>query len=156
VPNKGLEVTIMWKCECGEFNNDDLEFCVSCGRVHLSESAQEANHNKQLATRSMFRKIQDFILFDVAFCAMVALYCFFVENIGNILPAREFAKVEVPQALKTTLPIIAIILFQILLVVHVLRMVYSSALNSERNSLFLQRIYQMLKESEKKKRGDGR
>jgi len=143
----------MWKCECGEFNNDELEFCVSCDRLRLSAPGPQANQNKQLSTRTMFRRIQDFVLFDIAFCAMVALYCIFVENIGKILPPRQFGTVEVPEAIKTTLPIIAIILFQILLVVNVLRMLYSSALNSERNSLFLQRIYQMLKENEKKKKG---
>jgi len=102
----------------------------------------------------MFRRIQDFILFDIAFCAMVALYCVSVEHIGNLLPPERFGRIEVPESLKTTLPIIAIILFQILLAINVLRMVYNSALNSEKNTLFLQRIYQMLKENEKKKQDD--
>lgn len=147
----------MWKCECGEFNNDDLEFCVSCDRVRLGGFPKELNQRKQVSTRDVFRRIQDFILFDIAFCAMVALYCFFVEDIGKFLPWQQFGKVEVPEALKTTLPIIAIILFQVLLLINVLRMLYGSALNTERNNLFLERIYQMLKEKErekKKQKGD--
>ncbi len=142
----------MWKCECGEFNNDDLEYCVKCDRPRLSAPGREADQTKQLTTRSMFRRIQDFILFDIAFCAMVALYCVFVD--GQLLPPERFGTIEVPQVLKTTLPIIAIILFQILLVINILRMLYNSALNSERNSLLLQRVYRMLKEDENKKRGD--
>ena len=142
----------MWKCECGEFNNDDLESCVSCQRPRLSDSPRQAEENKQVTTRSMFRRIQDFIVFDIAFCIMVALYCVFVD--GKLLPPERFGTIEVPQVLKTTLPIIAIILFQILLAINVLRMFYNSALNSERNSLLVQRIYQMLKEKEDKKGGD--
>jgi len=141
----------MWQCECGEFNNEEFEFCVSCARARLADSATESN-KKQLTTRRMFRRIQDFILFDIAFCAMVALYCFFVEDIVRILPSRHFGSVQVPQALKTTLPIILIILFQVLLLINVLRMLYNSALNTERNNLFLQRIYQMLREKEDEKK----
>ncbi len=147
--DKSSEVNIMWKCECGEFNNDELEFCVSCDRPRLGDPTRQATEGKQLTIRSMFRRIQDFVVFDIAFCAMVALYCVFVD--GTLLPAERFGTIEVPEVLKTTLPIIAIILFQILLVINILRMLYSSALNSERNSLFLHRIYQMLKETEKKK-----
>ncbi len=146
----------MWKCECGEFNNDEFEFCVSCERVRLTGPAAESDEKKQLTTRALFRRIQDFVLFDIAFCAMVALYCLFVEDVLKILPTEEFGAVEVPQAMRTTLPIIAIILFQILLAINVLRMLYASALNSERNSLFLQRVYQMLKEKEDEKKGTGK
>lgn len=142
----------MWKCECGEFNNDELEFCVRCDRVRLSAPSAEPNQRKQLTAKDMFRRIQDFILFDVAFCAMVALYCLFVEDIWKLLPGQQFVEVPVPEALKTTLPIIAIVLFQVLLVINILRMLYSSALNSERNTLFLQKIYQMLKEKEQDKK----
>jgi hypothetical protein len=146
----------MWKCECGEFNNDKLEFCVSCQRPRLSEPL-DASVPKKLSTRSAFRRIQDFILFDIAFCAMVALYCVMVEYIGNVLPPERFGVIEVPQSLKTTLPIIAIILFQILLAINVLRMIYNSALNSEKNSLLLRQMYNMLKEKEEeKKRGNER
>ena len=144
----------MWKCECGEFNNDDLEFCVSCERPRLSEPVPGSTPKKQLGTRSTFRRIQDFILFDIAFCAMVALYCVLVEHISSFLPPERFGAVEVPESLKTTLPIIAIILFQILLAVNILRMLYNSALNSEKNSFLLRRVYQMLKEKEEKNRGD--
>lgn len=138
----------MWKCECGEFNNDDLEFCGQCERPRLSDAA---GRGKQVTTRSMFRRIQDFILFDIAFCAMVALYCVIVD--GKVLPAERFGTIEVPEVLKTTLPIIAIILFQILLVINVLRMLYTSALTSEKNSILLRRIYQMLKKDQNNKPG---
>lgn len=138
----------MWKCECGEFNNDALELCVSCERPRLSSSNGQRSEKKEFTARAMFRRIQDFILFDVAFCAMVALYCVFVD--GKLLLPEQFT-IDVPEVLKTTLPIIAIILFQILLAVNVLRMLYNSALNSERNSLLLQRMYQMLKEDEEKR-----
>jgi len=102
----------------------------------------------------MFRRIQDFILFDIAFCAMVALYCVFVGRIAEFLSPEGTEAIKESQALTTTLPIIAVVLFQILLAINVLRMVYNSALNSERNSLLLQRIYRMLKEGENKKGGD--
>jgi len=144
----------MWKCECGEFNNDDLEYCVKCDRPRLSDAGREADQTKQLTTRSMFRRIQDFILFDIAFCAMVALYCVFVGRIAELLSPEGTEAIKESQALTTTLPIIAVVLFQILLAINVLRMVYNSALNSERNSLLLQRIYRMLKEGENKKGGD--
>jgi hypothetical protein len=146
----------MWKCECGEFNNDDLEFCVSCQAVRLAAPGAEPGEKKQLTVRAMFRRIQDFVLLDIAFCAMVALYCFFVDDIGRALAPQDFEATEVPVALKTTLPIIAVVLFQVLLVINILRMIYSSALSSERNNLFLQRIYRMLKENPggKKKSGD--
>jgi hypothetical protein len=140
----------MWKCECGEFNNDDLDFCVRCDRVRLTAPDSQSGEKKQLTTQGMFRRIQDFILFDIAFCAIVALYCFFVE-LGNIVPELDFLKLDLPQVLKTTLPIIAIILFQVLLMINVLRMLYGSAINSERNRLFLQRIYRMLSEKENEK-----
>jgi len=81
---------------------------------------------------------------------MVALYCVLVD--GRLLPLKSFG--PVPDVFKTTLPIIAIILFQILLAINVLRMFYNSALNSERHTFLLQRIYQILKENQKKKRGD--
>lgn len=142
----------MWKCECGEFNNDDLDFCLRCDRVRLTDPGSQPSQKKQLTTRGMFRRIQDFILFDIAFCAIVALYCFFAE-LGDIVPELDFLRLDLPQVLKTTLPIIAIILFQVLLVINILRMLYGAAVNSERNRLFLQRIYRMLseKEDEKKK-----
>ena len=141
----------MWKCECGEFNNEDFEFCVSCERPRLSAPPGSRASGKRLTTRSAFRRIQDFILFDIAFCAMVALYCVLVEYIGYILPPERFGTVEVPQSLRTTLPIIAVVLFQILLAINILRMLYNSALNSERNSFLLHRIYQILKEKDEKK-----
>lgn len=142
----------MWKCECGEFNNDDLEFCVACQRVRLSEPAAQPDEKKEPTTRAIFRRIQDFILLDIAFCAMVALYCFFVEDIIKALAPPQFGTPQVSEALKTTLPIIAIILFQVLLLINILRMLYSSALSSEKNTLFLRRIYQMLKENEGSKK----
>jgi hypothetical protein len=146
----------MWKCDCGEFNNDDLEFCVSCAMVRVADPTSHRTRKKQLSSRAMFRRIQDFLLFDIAFCSMVALYCFVADDIAHILPVQQFPNVEVPAVLKTTLPIIAIILFQVLLAVNVLRMLYSTALNSERNSLFLRQIYHMLKEKEdKEKPGEG-
>jgi len=142
----------MWKCECGEFNNNDLDFCVRCQKIRLTDADAQSDQKKQLTTRAMFRRIQDFILFDIAFCAIVALYCFFVE-LGELVPELHFPKFDLPQVLKTTLPLIAIILFQVLLAINILRMLYGAAINSERNQLFLQRIYQMLseKEDEKKK-----
>ena len=139
----------MWKCECGEFNNDDLVFCVACERPRLTEAGRAPEQLKQLSTQAMFRRIQDFILFDIAFCATVALYCVFVD--GWLLPLESLG--AVPEVFKTTLPIIAIILFQILLAINVLRMLYQAALNSERNTVFLHRLYQMLKESDGKKGG---
>ncbi len=137
----------MWKCECGEFNNEELEFCVKCERVRLTEAVAEPQKKKQVSTRAMFRRVQDFILLDIAFCAMVALYCLIVDDVVTILPAQQFAT-AVPEVAKTTLPIIVIVLFQVLLAINILRMLYGTALSSERNNLFLQRIYKMLKEKD--------
>jgi hypothetical protein len=148
----GWEVPIMWKCDCGEFNNDDLEFCVRCQRPRLTELEASRGKKAELKTKGMFRRIQDFILLDIAFCAMVALYCFLVEDIGKLLSPQQLGEVVVPEVLKTTLPIIAIVLFQILLLINVLRMLYDSALRSERNGLFLERIYRMLREESKEEK----
>jgi hypothetical protein len=134
----------MWKCECGEFNNDEHDFCLTCQKVRLSPPDAQATGTKELPTQAMFRRMQEFVLFDVAFCAMIALYCVFVEYIDMILPPERFGVIEVPESLKTTLPIIAVILFQMLLVVNVLRMLYTLAVNAERNRAFLHRIHQLL------------
>lgn len=134
----------MWKCECGEFNNDEQDFCQACHRVRLNPPDAQATGVKELPTEGMFRRMQEFVLFDVAFCSMIALYCVFVEYIDKILPPERFGPIVVPESLKTTLPIIAVILFQILLVVNVLRMLYSLAVNAERNRVFLHRIHDLL------------
>jgi cellulose synthase/poly-beta-1,6-N-acetylglucosamine synthase-like glycosyltransferase len=144
----------MWKCECGEFNNDEHDFCVQCQKVRLTPPEAQPAGQKELSTRGMFRRMQEFILFDIAFCAMIALYCVFVEYIDIILPPERFGVIEVPESLKTTLPIVAVILFQVLLVVNILRMVYSVAVNAERNRLFLERIHRLL--TEKKDEGKSR
>lgn len=96
----------MWKCECGEFNNDELEFCVRCDRVRLSTPSAELNQRKQLTAKDMFRRIQDFILFDIAFCAMVALYCLFVEDIWKLLPGQQFVEIPVPEPSKQLSPLL--------------------------------------------------
>lgn len=134
----------MWKCECGEFNNDEHDFCLTCQKVRLTPPDAQATGPKELPTQAMFRRMQEFVLFDIAFCAMIALYCVFVEYIDWILPPERFGPIVVPESLKTTLPIIAVILFQMLLVVNVLRMLYSLAVNTERNRVLLDRIHQLL------------
>ena len=146
----------MWKCECGEFNNDEHDFCVRCQKVRLTPPEAQPTGKKELSIRAMFRRMQEFILFDVAFCAMIALYCVFVEYIDTILPPERFGVIEVPESLKTTLPIIAVILFQVLLVVNILRMLYSVAVNGERNRVFLERIHRLLtekKDEDKSRKG---
>ena len=128
----------MWQCECGEFNNDRTQFCLKCGQIKILDIdtvEKNLDAESEYHTQAMFRRIQDFLLFDIAFTALIALYCFW----------RKF---------DVALPIIVLILTQILLVVNILRMFYKSALNSERNSIFLQRIYEIVSERQRKEQDE--
>ena len=132
----------MWTCECGEFNNDGASFCVACKKVRIADKDKESMKEIVHETESMFRKIQEFILLDIAMLCVVAVASFFVAMYT-----------ELEQDYKTIIYIglfIVIILFQLMLVIGMLRMFYSSAVNAERNTFFLQKIYQLMKEEEEK------
>jgi hypothetical protein len=132
----------MWTCECGEFNNDDASFCVACKKVRIADKDKESMKEIVHETENMFRKIQEFILLDIAMLCVVAVVSFVVAMYT-----------ELEQDYKTIIYIglfIVIILFQLMLVIGMLRMFYSSAVNAERNTFFLQKIYQLMKEEEEK------
>ncbi len=133
----------MWTCECGEFNNDGASFCVACKKVRITDKEKENMEEVVHETENMFRKIQEFILLDIAILCVVAVASFVVAMYT-----------ELEQDYKTIIYIglfIVIILFQLMLVIGVLRMFYSSAVNAERNTFFLQKIYQLIKEEEEEK-----
>jgi len=117
----------MWRCECGEFNNDEHDFCVTCKRVRVEEEIEEGISCNVSTLEVMFRRVQDFILIDIALLAIIALYCFLAE-------------------LKEAVPIVVLLLFQIILVTNLLRMLYQAAMTSERNSIFLHKIHKLLLE----------
>lgn len=117
----------MWQCECDEFNNDDHDFCVVCKRIRVDKGTKHDPTPHVGHIEGMFRRIQDFILIDVAFMALIALYCFF-------------------SGLKEAVPVIVLLLFQIFLMVNLLRMIYQAAMTAERNSVFLHKIYELLLE----------
>ena len=130
--NPFLEEKKMWQCECGEFNNDELSYCIACNKVRIEKKKEKGPEKIILTTDSMFRRIQDFILFDIAFTALIAVYCFWR---GKNLEAFE-----------GICAIIVLILFQLLLVINLLRMFYNAVINAERNTFFLQKIYEIMRE----------
>ena len=130
----------MWTCECGEFNNDEASFCVACKKVRITDKQKDDMKESVHETENMFRKIQEFILLDIAILLVVAAVSFVVAMYTDL-----------EQDYKTIIYIglfIVVILFQLILVIGILRMFYSSAVNAERNTFFLQKIYELIKEEE--------
>jgi len=127
----------MWQCECGEFNNDEADFCAACNQVRVAKDEQYEPEKHALALQAIFRRMQDFIVVDIALSALVALYCFMT-------------------GLKNALPIIVLLLFQIILVTGLLRMLYQLAITAERNSIFISKIHKLLLEREKEHENDQR
>lgn len=121
----------MWQCECSAFNNDEHNFCPACKRIRVDDESTSIDPSEKAANiEAMFRRIQDFILIDVAFMAIIALYCFL-------------------SGLKEAVPVIVLLLFQIFLVVNLIRLVYQVAMTTERNSVFLHKIHDLLLEKNK-------
>ena len=125
----------MWQCECGEFNNEGIDFCGSCKQVKVSKDEQYQPEKQASALESVFRRMQDFVVVDIALSALVALYCFII-------------------GLKEALPIIVLLLFQTLLITGLLRMIYQLAMTSERNSIFISKIHKLLLERESESEDD--
>jgi hypothetical protein len=137
----------MWQCECGEFNNDEGSFCVACKKVRISEQSKDDIKKTVHATESMFRKIQEFILLDIALLALVAVVSFLIQGWSGLeTDGKIYAYV---------LLFVVVILFQLFLLIGILRMFYNAAVNSERNSFFLQRIYELIKHEEEKDEESG-
>ena len=137
----------MWHCECGEFNNDQASFCVACKRVRITGETTEDVGKAVHATESMFRKIQEFILLDIALLALVAIVSFLISKwSGFNSDEKIYAYVML---------FIVIILFQLFLMIAILRMLYNAAINAERTTFFLQKIYELIKHDEEKSDGEG-
>ena len=117
----------MWQCECGEFNNEEVDFCGSCKQVKVAKNEQYEPEKHASALENIFRRMQDFVVVDIALSALVALYCFIT-------------------GLKQALPIIVLVLFQTLLIAGLLRMIYQLAMTAERNSIFISKIHKLLLE----------
>ena len=120
----------MWTCECGEFNNDGASFCVACKKVRIVDKQKEDIKEAVHETENMFRKIQEFILLDIA------LLCIVADPDDKVIAY--------------ILLFIVVILFQLFLLIGILRMFYKSAINAERNTYFLQKIYELVKQEEAK------
>jgi hypothetical protein len=132
----------MWTCECGEFNNDQASFCVACKKVRISDKKEEDVANAVHATEGMFRKIQDVILLDIALLCIVAVVSFIIAIYTDFGPDYKL--------IAYVLLAIVVIIFQLFLLIGILRMFYSAAVNAERNTFFLQKIYELMKHEEEK------
>ncbi len=132
----------MWTCECGEFNNDGASFCVACKKVRIVDKQKEDIKEAVHETENMFRKIQEFILLDIALLCIVAVVSFVVAVYADFDPDDK--------VIAYILLFIVVILFQLFLLIGILRMFYKSAINAERNTYFLQKIYELVKQEEAK------
>ncbi len=133
----------MWQCECGEFNNDESTFCVRCNKLRVVKEPKAARQRTPTNTDTLFRRIQDFILLDIAFTALVVVYCFWraSQKMEVITPKGETFMVP-GLAFEAAIPLLLVVIFQIWVAVYLLRAFYRTAINSERNSMFLQKIYE--------------
>ncbi len=133
----------MWQCECGEFNNEESAYCVRCNKLRVIK--EQARHRQRGLTNTdtVFRRIQDFILLDIAVTGLVVVYCFWrasekvrIETVdGELYISRGLA-------FESVIPLLLVVILQFGLMVHLLRVLYTTAINSERNSIFLQKIYE--------------
>lgn len=133
----------MWQCECGEFNNEENAYCVRCNKLRVIKDWARARQRRPMNTEAIFRRIQDFILLDVAVTALLVVYCFW--------RASQKVQIEGPNgelftmrgvAFESVIPLLVVVIMQMGLLVHLLRVLYRTAINSERNSIFLQKIYE--------------
>ncbi len=133
----------MWQCECGEFNNDESTFCVQCNKLRVIKAAVGIRQRTPTNTDTLFRRIQDFILLDIAFTALVVVYCFWRASQKMEVTTPEGETFMVPGlAFEAAIPLLLVVIFQIWVGVYLLRAFYRTAISSERNSFFLQKIYE--------------
>jgi len=134
----------MWQCECGEFNNEENTYCVRCNKVRVIKERARARRQTPTNTDTLFRRIQDFILLDIAVTALVVVYCFWRASQGVPIEEGADGMFYVPRgiAFEAVIPLLLVVILQLGLLVHVLRVLYKSAITSERNSIFLQKIYE--------------
>jgi hypothetical protein len=133
----------MWQCECGEFNNEDNTYCVRCNKIRVIKEQASARQRAPVNTDSIFRRIQDFILLDIGLTALVVVYCFWRAS-QKVQLVEVDGEQYLPRsvAFEAVIPILLVLIIQMGLLVHVLRVFYRTAINSERNSIFLQKIYE--------------
>ena len=133
----------MWQCECGEFNNEESAYCVRCNKLRVIK--ERARHRQQglVNTDTIFRRIQDFILLDIAVTGLVVVYCFWRAS-QKVRIETVDGELYIPRgiAFEAVIPLLLVVILQFGLMVHLLRVLYRAAITSERNSIFLQRIYE--------------
>jgi hypothetical protein len=133
----------MWQCECGEFNNEESAYCVRCNKVRVIKEKARARQRAPMNTDTVFRRIQDFVLFDIAVTALVVVYCVWqasqkvrIEEIDG----EQF--ISRGMGFESVIPLLLVVILQLGLLIHLLRVFYHIAITSERNSIFLQKIYE--------------
>lgn len=133
----------MWQCECGEFNNEESVYCVRCDKLRVIKDKAADRQQKSANTETAFRRIQDLVLLNLAVIALLVVYCLWrasqpVEIKGPndeiyTMPAISFEAI---------IPVLFLVAIQMWLLIRLLRVFYRTAVNSERNSIFLQKIYE--------------
>jgi hypothetical protein len=140
----------MWQCECGEFNNEDSAYCLRCNKLRVIKDKVAERQQTASNTQTVFRRIQDFILLDIGVTALLVVYCFWrasqsidVTTEVEYSAGKGHATFAVPGlAFEAVIPLLVVVILQMALLVHLLRVFYRTAINSERNSIFLQKIYE--------------
>jgi hypothetical protein len=133
----------MWKCECGEFNNEESDYCVRCNKLRVIKERSGARQREPMNTDTMFRRIQEFILLDVAVIGLLVVYCFWRASQRVEIEGPDGQVFSMPAvSFDSVIPLLMVIILQMGLLVHLLRAFYRTAVNSERNSIFLQKIYE--------------
>ena len=133
----------MWQCECGEFNNEESSYCVQCNKLRVIKAKAPARPATPTNTETVFRRIQDFILLDIAVTALLVVYCFWRASQPVQIKSPDGEEFTMPAvAFESVVPLLLVVILQMWLLVYLLRAFYRVALTSERNAIFLQKIYQ--------------
>jgi hypothetical protein len=133
----------MWQCECGEFNNEESVYCVRCNKLRVVKEPASARQVTQTNTESVFRRIQEFILLDIAVTALLVVYCFWRASQRVEIHGPDGEVFTMPAvSFDSVIPLLVVVILQMGLLVHLMRAFYRTAINSERNSIFLQKIYE--------------
>jgi hypothetical protein len=132
----------MWQCECGEFNNEDSAYCVRCNRLRVIKDKAAERQQTASNTQTVFRRIQDFILLDIGVTALLVVYCFWRASQPVRITEKDDVLTMEGVAFEAVIPLLVVVILQMALLVHLLRVFYRTAINSERNSIFLQKIYE--------------
>jgi hypothetical protein len=150
----------MWQCECGEFNNEESSYCVQCNKLRVIKAKAPRRPAAPANTETVFRRIQDFILLDIAVTALLVVYCFWrasqsVDVNMEVKYPEGTGTFAIPGlAFEAVIPLLVVVILQMALVVQLLRAFYRVALSSERNAIFLQKIYQNLEGTDEEKEGE--